>query len=210
VFSISRIVWLLLAGAVFTWIIGLNRRDLFARASSVIAVINLALVLVALVLMAVTALRSPVPQSYALDFGTLTYRPAVQSLIGVGFFVFYGHSTVFVVAPRVLRADPSGRALVRGAGAAMIVTVALFLGAVIGAVILRKRDPKADEILPRNLRAQLASAGLDGSGGTHRRQPAGLAARDDVDAAAAWLCARAGAPGANRHYFPYSEQLSVI
>jgi len=53
----------------------------------------------------------------------------------------------------------------------------------------------ADEILPSAMRAQLAAAGLDGVGGINRHYPGGLAARDDIDAAAAWLCARAGEPG---------------
>lgn len=53
----------------------------------------------------------------------------------------------------------------------------------------------ADEVLPQAMRAQLAAAGLDSMDGINRRQPGGLAARDDIDAAAAWLCARAGQPG---------------
>lgn len=53
----------------------------------------------------------------------------------------------------------------------------------------------AAEILPAELRAQLAASGLDGRHGTNRMVPGGLAARDDLDAAAAWLCARAGQPG---------------
>ena len=69
----------------------------------------------------------------------------------------------------------------------------------------------AGEILPAALRAQLAAAGLDGAHGVNRRHPCGLAARDDIDAAAAWLCARAGTPGEDSYVAPtataYRQQL---
>jgi integrase len=69
----------------------------------------------------------------------------------------------------------------------------------------------ADGILPREMRRQLAAAGLDGAAGTNRRRPAGLAARDDMDAAAAWICARAGKPGDKASVAPpataYRQQL---
>lgn len=53
----------------------------------------------------------------------------------------------------------------------------------------------ASDVLPVEMRGQLASAGLDGRAGLNRQRPGGLAARDDIDAVAAWLCARCGHPG---------------
>jgi len=53
----------------------------------------------------------------------------------------------------------------------------------------------AAEILPADKRQALAAAGLDGRHGTNRVAAGGLPAYDDVDAAAAWLCARTGVPG---------------
>lgn len=117
----AEIVWTLLLSVVMLVMVGTKRRDLLVRASTAIVVANLALLTAALCILAITITHQSHASLTTLDWSTFGNHAALQDIMGVAFFVFFGHTTVLVVGPRVIQADPSGRALVRGSGRAMLV-----------------------------------------------------------------------------------------
>lgn len=112
-------MWALVIVTVIAILLFAQARDLFITSATAVAVINLIIlfVMIALVSRKVNGDFLTAPPSESVG------AKALQLVFGTVLFAYNGHTALFSVAPEVARADPSGRALRRGAIAAMVAAI---------------------------------------------------------------------------------------
>jgi amino acid permease len=119
-------LWAIAITAVIAALVFAQARDLFIASAMAVAVTNLVILFVMIVIVAshVDAdLLTSAPKD--IDTGGTS---ALELVFGTVLFAYFGHTALFSVAPEVARADPSGRALRRGATAAMIAAIIINAG----------------------------------------------------------------------------------
>jgi len=142
-------VWAIGVGLVAALLILLQARRVFVASSTVIAAVNLTLLLVLIVLVAFKVdpdLVSPTRVTGNLE-GWAEWRNALRLVFGAVLWAYFGHTAIFAIAPEVLRSEPSGRALVRGSVAAMVAAtlinvtwVVVVLGSIPGGSLLENES----------------------------------------------------------------------
>jgi len=139
VFGGNSAWWTLGLGVVLISVVTANARRLFVAAASSIATINVVLLLI-LIAMCVAHARWDLFSHFGAPEDFVDNRSVLSTLdlvFGTALFVFAGFTALFSVGPEVLRADPSGKSLVRGCQygmAAAIVVNAGWVVAVLSAV----------------------------------------------------------------------------
>jgi amino acid permease len=146
----SAAVWAVVILAVIGALVFLQARKLFVASATVVAVLNISILTLMIV---VVALRA---QTDLFNAGPLTVdgngtAQTLQLVFGTVLFAYNGHTALFSVAPEVARVDPSGRALRRGATAAMLTAIVMNVGWVVACL---------SAIPAEQLRAE-ASTGID-------------------------------------------------
>lgn len=132
-------LWSLGLGVVLVTVVATNARRLFVTAASSIATINVVLLLI-LIALCLAHFRWDLFSHFGPPDDFVDDRSVLGTLdlvFGTALFVFAGFTALFSVGPEVLRADPSGRSLVRGCQygmAAAIVVNAGWVVAVLSAV----------------------------------------------------------------------------
>ena len=120
----SRWAWAIGLGSLTVVLIALQAKQVLYASATVISVINLA-VLAGLVMMIATKIDISLLTAGPDIAAAGGLRAALGLVFGTILFTFFGHTALFLIAQPALRADPSGRALRRGASIAMaIITVA--------------------------------------------------------------------------------------
>jgi amino acid permease len=152
------VLWSLGVGAVVIAVVTTNARRLFVRAASSVATVNVVLLFVLIVLclmhfrtslfshigspdiggsiqrLVQRGFREPTfdtPTTLPPVAGASSFRQTLDLVFGTALFVYAGQTALFSVAPEVLRADPSGRALVRGSQYAIIAAMVVNAGWVV-------------------------------------------------------------------------------
>ena len=147
--------WSLGVGVVVVLVVTTNARRLFVRAASSVATINVVLLFVLIVLCVMhfrtelfthvgapnpggalqrfvqRGFREPSLEASSSVVGNVTsgsFRETLDLVFGTALFVYAGQTALFSVAPEVLRADPSGKSLVRGCQYALIAAIVVNAG----------------------------------------------------------------------------------
>lgn len=112
-------MWALVIVTIIAVLLFAQARNLFITSATAVAVINVVIlfVMIALVARKVNGDYLTAPPSEPVG------AKALQLVFGTVLFAYNGHTALFSVAPEVARADPSGRALRRGAIAAMVAAI---------------------------------------------------------------------------------------
>ena len=119
--------WAIAVLAVIGTVVFLQARRLFVASATAVAVLNLAILFALIVGVAFQA-RSDLFTAGPLPTGAGGTSGTLQLVFGTVLFAYFGHTSLFSVAPEVSRVDPSGRALRRGASAAMITAIIINVG----------------------------------------------------------------------------------
>lgn len=126
-------LWSLGLGVALVAIVAANARRLFVAAASSIATINVVLLL-GLICLCLAHFRWDLfthvgpPDDFMDDRSVLG---TLDLVFGTALFVFAGFTALFSVGPEVLRADPSGRSLVRGCQYGMAAAIVVNTGWVV-------------------------------------------------------------------------------
>lgn len=127
VFGGAPAIWSVGIGVVIALLILLQARKVFVASATVIAVVNLALLVVLILLVALHV------EPHLVDPGTVTrqlhgwseWRSALRLVFGAVLWAYFGHTAIFAIAPEVLAVEPTGRSLLRGAVSAMFMATVI-------------------------------------------------------------------------------------
>lgn len=123
----SPAAWAIAVLAAIGAIVFLQARRLFVASATAVAILNLAILFALIVGVALNA-RSDLFTAGPLPTGAGGTSDTLQLVFGTVLFAYFGHTSLFSVAPEVARVDPSGRALRRGASAAMLAAIVINVG----------------------------------------------------------------------------------
>ncbi|MFZ9629841.1 MAG: aromatic amino acid transport family protein, partial [Ilumatobacteraceae bacterium] len=107
---------------------------------------------------AVTAARLQIPTLAQITTSS-SLRENLDLVFGTALFVYAGQTALFSVAPEVMRADPSGRSLVRGSQYALAAAIVMNAGWVLAAL---SAVPSAKFLEVRSLGVEVIGAALGG------------------------------------------------
>lgn len=114
-------IWAVVIVSIVAVLLFAQARELFIASAAAVAVINLVILFVMIGLVA-TKVDGNLLSSGPSNSGG---AKALQLVFGTVLFAYNGHTALFSVAPEVARADPSGRALRRGAISAMVAAIVI-------------------------------------------------------------------------------------
>ncbi|MEY4175266.1 MAG: hypothetical protein RI900_2431, partial [Actinomycetota bacterium] len=130
VFGGNAAWWTLGLGIVLIAIVTANARRLFVAAASSIATINVVLLLI-LIAMCLAHFRWDLFSHFGPPDDFVDNRSVLSTLdlvFGTALFVFAGFTALFSVGSEVLRADPTGKSLVRGCQYGMVAAIIVNAG----------------------------------------------------------------------------------
>lgn len=126
----GAVVWAMVVLTVIGGLVFLQARKLFVASATVIAVVNIVILTVMIIGVTLHA-RMDLFNAGSLETSDGGTAGTLQLVFGTVLFAYFGHTALFSVAPEVTRIDPSGKALRRGAAAAMLTAVVINVGWVV-------------------------------------------------------------------------------
>ena len=126
----GAVVWAMVVLTVIGGLVFLQARKLFVASATVIAVVNIVILTVMIIGVTLHA-RMDLFNAGSLETSDGGTAGTLQLVFGTVLFAYFGHTALFSVAPEVTRIDPSGKALRRGAAAAMLTAVIINVGWVV-------------------------------------------------------------------------------